>query len=777
MSLRGKNAASLRRSREATFQGKIFAVRSSPGTILLLLSYGATGGVSGGRGAPSGVEHMQHLNLVPQADGATLRQLAEAPLDLLDAIPVAVSLVAADGRLIRFNNRAADLWGMAPRASEDGQRFCGSYQAFSSNGEVLPLCEMPVAEVLRTGEPVRNRELEIERPDGTRATVLINIEPLRDKDEKLIGAISCFQDITERALAERALLRSQQDVEDFFENGAVGLHLVSANGRILRANRAELDMLGYSAQEYIGHSIRDFHADEDVISDILRRLSSGERLDKYPARLRAKDGSIKHVLITSNVHFRDGDFLNTRCFTVDVSDWRAAEATRADTERRLAATHDAAPVGIGETDADGRFIHVNKAMSAITGYTEDELLALRFSDVSHPEDIGEDLRRYSAQIASEIDSYSIEKRYVRKDGEEIFVQVLSSVVRGEDGEFKYGVRVVQDITDRRRAQEQLAQSERRSRELLDGLPAAIYTTDAEGRITFYNQAAVEFSGRTPVIGSDSWCVTWRLYETDGTPLAHDDCPMATTLKSGMEVRGAVALAERPDGTRVPFMPFPKLLRDPAGNVIGAINMLVDLSERKRAEDEQRVLIDELNHRVKNTLATVQSIATQTLRSTPDEFMERFEARLMSLSRAHNLLTRRRWTGVGIGELMDEQLGPYVGDSDRLDLDGPEITLPPRIGLLFGMLLHELATNAVKYGGFSTEAGRVRLRWAVEENDGLPRRLRLKWVESGGPVTHPPSKRGFGTRLLERSVTKDLGGNLNLRFEATGMRCDMDFAVE
>lgn len=140
------------------------------------------------------------------------------------------------------------------------------------------------------------------------------------------------------------------------------------------------------------------------------------------------------------------------------------------------------------------------------------------------------------------------------------------------------------------------------RELLGALPAAVYATDAKGRITFYNKAAFEVAGRQPQPG-DKWCVTWRLYWPDGTPLPHNQCPMAIALKENRPIRGVEAVAERPDGTRVPFVPYPTPLRDAEGHLIGAINMLVDITECKQAENRQKILIDELNHRVKNTLAT------------------------------------------------------------------------------------------------------------------------------------------------------------------------------
>src|SRR3569832_1392167 len=140
------------------------------------------------------------------------------------------------------------------------------------------------------------------------------------------------------AIQKPKALGTTDPLEDFFENGALALHLVGADGTILRANKAELDLLGYSREEYIGRNVAEFHADEERICEILVRLSKGERLDQYPARLRTKDGAIKHVLISSCVNFRDGKFVNTRCFTLDVTEQRKAEARLREQDQRLAAT-------------------------------------------------------------------------------------------------------------------------------------------------------------------------------------------------------------------------------------------------------------------------------------------------------------------------------------------------------------------------------------------------------------------------------------------------------
>jgi len=704
--------------------------------------------------------------------GSGFRELVTVTQSILDVMPTALYVCAADGTILRYNRQAAELWGRQPRLGETDERYCGSHRLYHPDGRPLPHAETPMAQALRTGQPAHGLEVVIERPDGSRRIALVQIEALLDEHGAILGAINCFQDISERKAMEDELRRSRQDLEDFFENGAVGLHLVAADGTILRANQAELDLLGYTADEYIGRHIAEFHADAPVIKDILRRLTRGERLDKYPARLKAKDGSIKHVLITSNVHFQDGEFRNTRCFTVDVTEQHKADEALRESQQRLAVTYDRAPVGIAEVDATGCFVRVNEALSSIIGYAPEELVGQSFIELTHPHDRDDDAKEYARQVRGEIDHYSTQKRFLRRDGGIVFVNVLSSSVLDQQGQFRYGVRVIQDVTERLQAEERLRESERHNRELLEALPAAIYTTDAEGRITYYNQAAVDFSGRRPVLGSDEWCVTWRLFTPDGTPLPHDQCPMAVALKEGRAVRGEEAIAERPDGTRVPFIPFPTPLRDASGRVIGAINMLVDITERKRAEEHQRVLIDELNHRVKNTLATVQSIATQTIRTSADieSFSENFEARLLSLSKAHELLTRQAWTGVNLRDIVRQELEPYDdGSATRVRLEGADLILEPRVGLALSLVLHELTTNAAKYGALSDEQGIVTVRWSASES-GTPDVLRIDWIESGGPPVTRPVKRSFGTRLIERSMTQDLQGLARLDFDPAGLRC-------
>jgi PAS domain S-box-containing protein len=201
----------------------------------------------------------------------------------------------------------------------------------------------------------------------------------------------------------------------------------------------------------------------------------------------------------------------------------------------------------------------------------------------------------------------------------------------------------------------------------------------------------------------------------------------------------------------------------------------EIAERREAEKHRVLLINELNHRVKNTLATVQSIAAQTLRTSAleAEVRSRLDARLIALSDAHNLLTEHNWAGATLDDVVERALRPHRSEREvRFYIEGSRIQLSPKTALAFAMALHELATNAIKYGALSMEAGHVTLHWNVDEEDNGPR-LRMVWEERGGPQVSPPTHRGFGTRLIERGLAAELGGSVQLAYLVSGVVCTIN----
>jgi two-component sensor histidine kinase len=202
---------------------------------------------------------------------------------------------------------------------------------------------------------------------------------------------------------------------------------------------------------------------------------------------------------------------------------------------------------------------------------------------------------------------------------------------------------------------------------------------------------------------------------------------------------------------------------------------LDITDRKIAQQRQQTLLDELNHRVKNTLATVQAIAMQTSRFADDgrAFESDFLARIGALAQAHDLLTEVAWDGASLGKVIDQTLAPYVakGQTGRVRMSGPEVRLGPNAAVSMTMAFHELATNAAKYGALSVASGQVEVTWSVDRA-GHPMVLEIDWQESGGPAVTPPTRRGFGSRFVEKALVREFDGEAQLMFLPKGLRCHM-----
>jgi two-component sensor histidine kinase len=217
------------------------------------------------------------------------------------------------------------------------------------------------------------------------------------------------------------------------------------------------------------------------------------------------------------------------------------------------------------------------------------------------------------------------------------------------------------------------------------------------------------------------------------------------------------------------------LNDRSGGCIGCILTLTEITDRKRTETQQTMLVAELNHRVKNILAIVQSVAWQTLSAnqSPADFKQAFDGRLRALSLAHDILTQGRWGYVEFEQLVERSLAPYYGAANgpHVEWSGARLLLPPNMVVPLSMVLHELSTNAAKYGAFSVEHGRVRIAWWTDSG-----KVRLTWTETSGPPVVSDVKAGFGSKLISRVVSYDLAGAADLQFAPEGFRCTLTFPL-
>jgi PAS domain S-box-containing protein len=700
-----------------------------------------------------------------------------------ELLPMAIYACDATGRLLAFNKRAAELWGREPKIGDDNELYCGSHRLIFA-GRPIGRDETPMAHVLRTGEPVQGAEGIVIRPDGTRIWAMVHINPVRDENGRLIGAINCFHDITAQKETESRIREQDQRLNATYERATVGIAEVDEHGNRLRVNEMASQITGRTRHELLTGNIFEGMFAEDLATErpMFEALVRGE-LEHYTIdkRVTRKDGRVVWVtMLASAVRDADGKFLYSVRVFQDITDRKLIADALAANEQRLLATYETAMVSITEVDADGNILRVNETALELSRGTREQVLGRNIFLIAVPgRESEEDLKNFRALVSGEGGSYQCEKQIFRRDGTPIWVVISTSAVRDAEGRFLYAVRVMRDIDERKRAQEDLRHSEERYRNLLEALPAALYTTDAEGRITYYNQQAVDLWGKRPVLHEDKWCGSVKLFWPDGKPMPHDECPMAVALREGRELRNAEAVLERPDGTRVPFIPYPTLQRDDAGRITGAINMLVDITERKNAETRQRIMIDELNHRVKNTLATIQSFAKQSAvgAGSPEMFRERLVGRLIALSHAHDHLSRRSWANADLAEIAAAGLAPYQQEAaDNIRIEGGSVELSPRAALVFSMIFHELATNAVKFGSLSDTAGKLALEWKHETEDGR-KKLCVYWSESGGPEVQPPRHRGFGTMLVERGVKVELGGAASLDFNPQGVQCVIKVPVE
>lgn len=322
-----------------------------------------------------------------------------------------------------------------------------------------------------------------------------------------------------------------------------------------------------------------------------------------------------------------------------------------------------------------------------------------------------------------------------------------------------------DMTRRLRAEEALRESEARYRHVVESQSEMICRFKPSGEILFANAAYARSQGMTPeeLVGRTFWefvpQTEWPALEAMVAGLT------AQTPERRHENRFTTA-----DGERWTLWTNQAIAFDADGRCLEAQSSGIDISDRKRAEEHRKLLLDELNHRVKNTLAVVQGIAQQTFKGTTSiaDARRAFEGRLATLASAHGLLTRTNWERAPIRVLAEEAVAGFGADPARVDLDGPPLTLSPKKAISVAMALHELGTNAVKYGALSNDLGRVIVRWRIVPEDQPT--IEVVWREEGGPPVTPPTRRGFGSMIIEKALAYEIRGEVSVDYKEDGVVC-------
>jgi PAS domain S-box-containing protein len=437
-----------------------------------------------------------------------------------------------------------------------------------------------------------------------------------------------------------------------------------------------------------------------------------------------------------------------------------------ESEARARMALEACGAGVWSWDAASDEIAADARYRDLYGFGADETItSAAWQQRLHPAD-REQLVQRVAESLREGEQWREEFRIQHPALGVRWIEGYGHVRRDATGRLLGLIGINLDVTDRDRANVALRQSEARLKAVIDGAIEGIIAIDERGIVASFNRAAERIFGYgdLDVIGQN---IKMLMPEPDRS--GHDgylrhylDTGDAKIIGVGREVLG-----RRRDGTLFPLhLGITEVNQDGQRLFIGVVR---DITERKQAEERQQRLINELNHRVKNTLATVQAMAEQTLRNSADpvDFVRSFRGRVHALSRAHNLLTSSTWAGVDLEALVREQVA--AGGDERIACTGPAVEVKPQAAVHLGLALHELGANARTHGSLWVAEGRLDVRWSVE-HDGDACTLVLSWVESGGPPVTRPSSPGFGMQLVARGIKHTLRGEVRHSLEPTGATC-------
>ncbi|MFC3126920.1 PAS domain S-box protein [Pseudoroseomonas globiformis] len=649
---------------------------------------------------------------------------------------------------------------------------------------------------------------EVARQDGTAQSVTAFHPALArwisaDIFPSAEGLTLFFRDVSDERAAQAALRESEARLKAVMDNVPVGVLLAEApSGRILLGNR-RLEEILRSPVELLG-GIGEYRAKLEAYHADGRRMDGPEfplaraLLTGLPAtaehHYRRGDGSMVWLRVAGTpIRDAQGRIVGAVAAITDIdASRRAAEALR-ESELRFRTLAEAIPQIVWSTLPDGRIDYVNPRLQDFTGLAPG--IAVQSLDrLVHPEDQQRAERAWRRALRGG-KPFSAELRLRRAEGGWRWCVARALPARAADGTIRRWIGAVTDVSELAEAREALARqvaAQTASRKA--AVQAAADLAASESRFRRFAEASPDVMWMSDISGQNLeflspaferiWGVSQERMEREPGlwvemihPADRDRVQAAATQARITGMQDIEYRITRPDGGMrwIRDVGFPIL--DAQGRMTRRGGLSRDVTDAKAAEARQALLLGELNHRVKNTLATVHSLALQTARNVvgaPDaipRFLQDFQARLLTLSRGHDLLTARTWRGATLEETARAVLAPWQGEAAgepgefRFRIGGPTVWLAPKQALGLALALHELATNALKHGALTHQDGRIVVRWGGEA-DGM---VQLMWREGNGPPVRAPSRKGFGTRMLERGLPAELGpgSSVKLNYESDG----------
>ena len=630
---------------------------------------------------------------------------------------------------------------------------------------------------LEAAQSVRPYEVEfpLRRADGEYRWFLSRAHPVLDEQGMVSSWIGTSLDIHERKVAEERF-------QALMELAPAIIWFGDPDGGLSYLNDRWYAYTGQTSEQALPRGWAEVIHPNDLAGLLLaweEARALGTIYDTE-ARLKRRDGAYRWFLIRAEP-MRDGNgtIVGWLGSNSDIHDRRQAEEDLRKAREQLRLAVEATGTGVFDYDLVGDVLNWDARTRSFFGLGPDAPVDLDvYLARLHPDDRDRADEAVRAAIDPAGDgAYDITYRTIfPEDGVERWVSAKGQTLF-EDGKAMRLIGTARDVTENRRAEQALREAEERYRLASRATNDAIWDWDLASNHILWNDALYAAYGHLPasVEPTGDWWIG-RIHPDDRTRI---DASIHAVIDGIGSAWSDEYRFLRADGSYAYVLDRGYVTRDGHGRATRMIGAMLDISERRKAEEHQRMLTGELQHRVKNTLALVQAIASQTLRGTTDvnEMREAFAARLISLGRAHDILTQASWTAAPIAEVVDGALTVHRGAAGtRIRSGGPNVLLAAKPALSLALALHELATNAVKYGSLSNETGVVDLRWHVIHEGESPQ-FCLTWSEQGGPpILAQPSRRGFGSRLIERSFAAEVGGAVKLSYAPTGLVCRLEASL-
>jgi PAS domain S-box-containing protein len=743
------------------------------------------------------------------------RRAHELNRRVLEVVPGGVAQVSPAGEVQIANAAAQEFLGLV--FDETRKVYVTDFggRTIREDGSDFPVEDYPVSRCLRTGEPQAPTVVGVTRQDGRTFWGLFAATPLRDSERDCpSGALVTFLDITDRIRAAEALRDSEERLRAAFEDAPIGMSLCDLAGHILRVNGAYCAITGHAEAELIGRQYLSItHPDDrEQNATAVARLLAGEIstivMDK---RYLTADRRVVWAQVSVGVA-RDRHGAPRSCVVLvqDITERKRAEELLRESERRFRQLAEAIDGVFWMIDAHSKeLLYVSPAYERLWGRTCESLYRQpgSFASAIHPDD--------QARVFAEIrptpqTGFDVQYRIVRPDGSELWIHDRSFPILNERGEIYRLAGIAQDVTEHRRSEqairamnehleglvaERTAAAQEQSRILtsvLQSMGEAVIVADRQGNVLLTNMAAARFAGPPdPDPHSvESCAVPQHLFKSDGvTPYAGDELPLSRAVRGEAVDQDEMLIArhDRPASERVWISATARPLRDEHGNLAGGVLVARDMTERRRvdellreserhhrdAAEHNRLLVRELEHRVRNNLAGLLGLVTVMQERMGDvrAFGRAIESRLRAMAHVQQLLATTEWRSLDLRVLIDSLLNAMDFMSaypTGVTLDGPGVSISPRRVMPLTLILAEWLTNSCKYGAHSQPGGELRIQWTLEDQGGTPRII-LTWAERGGPPIRETVTPSLGTDLVQAFATRELDGSCEMSYPRDGAR--------